>query len=103
MLVTYWPFFLVWAIEANYFNKRTNELESLHLSASASYFASPNVNTPMDGVAQHKGHVSQHSWIEDSNIGATKCGTQVVTPNTMEVVHMPNKTLISKLVYKNAS
>jgi hypothetical protein len=65
---------LKWAAKANYFNRRANELKSLHLSPSASYFASPNVNTQVGGVTQRISHVSQHSWIEDSNFGATQCG-----------------------------
>jgi hypothetical protein len=78
-------------------------LESLHLTPSASYFASPIVNTQVGGVTQHTSHVSQHSWIEDFNFGATQCGAQAVTPTTMEVVYMPKKTHVSKLVYLNAN
>jgi len=52
---------LKWVAEANYFNRRANELESLHLRPFASYFASPNVNTQVGGVTQRTNHVSQHS------------------------------------------
>jgi len=73
------------------------------LKPSTSYFAAPNVNTQVGGVTQCTSHVSQHSWIEDSDFGTTQCGTQAVTLTTMEVVCMPNKTHVSRLVCTNAS
>jgi hypothetical protein len=37
----------------------------------------------------------------DSNFGTTKFGTQIITPTTLEVVHVPNKARVSRLVYPN--
>jgi len=37
----------------------------------------------------------------DFNLGATKCGTQLVTLNIMEVTHiMPSKDSLSRLVVR---